>query len=111
VVGQLGVSPVGSIEPLAGRAIDHSALDLLGELGGDRRGMSLGLGRFEGVEAAFEVSAQLPLDGAGSEAEVSGDLLVFATPAAQEDDLEAVAELAVGGLSEGLLEALGLGVR
>ncbi len=110
VVGQLGVSPVGPIGPPAGRAIDHPAADLLGQLGWDRRGMALGLARFQGGEAAIEVSVEPPPDGTGGDAEVGGDVMVLAAPAGQADDLEAVEELAVVGLAEGLLGSLDLGV-
>ena len=43
VVGQLGVGPVGPVEPLAGRPLDDPAADLLGQVGRDRRGVPLGL--------------------------------------------------------------------
>ena len=41
--------------------------------------------------------------------QVGGDVLVRAAPVGQADDLEAVAEFAVGGLAECLLECLDLG--
>ena len=66
---------------------------------------ALGLAGPEAVEAAVEVGVEPALDGAGRDAEVGGDVLVRAAPVGQPDDLEAVAELAVGGLAEGLFEA------
>ena len=110
MVGQLGVGPVGPVEPLAGRPVDHPAADLLGHLGRDRRGVPLGLAGPQAVEAAFEVGVEPPLDGAGRDPQVGGDVLVLAAPVGQPDDLEPVQELAVGGLAEGPFEASGLGV-
>jgi hypothetical protein len=110
VIGQLGVGPVGPVEPLTGRTIDHPAADLLGHVGRDRRGVAPGLARLEAVEATTEVGVEPPLDGAGHDPQVGGDVLVLPTPVGQADDLEPVEELTVGGLAEGPFEALGLGV-
>ncbi len=72
--------------------------------------MALGLAGYQGVEPAFEVGVEPPLDGAGRDSQVGGDVLVLAAPVGQADDLEPAEELAVGGPSEGLFEVLGLGV-
>ena len=73
-------------------------------------GCPLALRGTQAVEAALEVGVEPPLDGAGGDPQVGGDVLVGPAPVGQPDDLEAVAELAVGGLAEGLFEASGLGV-
>ena len=54
VVGPLGVGPAGPIEPLAGRDIDHPPSGLPGDLGRDRRGISLGLARHQAGEVGAE---------------------------------------------------------
>ena len=76
-------------EPLAGRVIYHPASDL----GGDRRGVALGLAGFDGGEATFEAGAEPPLDGAWRNAEVDGDFPVLAAPMGQADDLEVIEEV------------------
>lgn len=88
----------------------HPATDLAGPVGQDRRGVAPSVAGLEGVEAAAEVGVEPPLDGAGSDPEVGGDVLMLAAPVGRPDDVEPVEVLAVGGLSEGLLEAFGLGV-
>ena len=110
VVGQLGVSPVGSVEPLLGGPFDDPAADDPGQMGRDRRGMSLGLAGLEGGDSALEVSVEPVLNGSRGDAQVGGDVLVGSTPMGQPDDLEAIMELAIGRLEEGLFEASGVGV-
>ena len=70
----------------------------------------LALRGIKAVEPAVEVGVEPALDGAGGDAQVGGDVLVGPAPVGQPDDLEAVTELAVSGLEEGLFEASGLGV-
>ena len=78
--------------------------------GRDLRPTARGLAGPEAVEAAVEVGVEPPLDGAGRDPQVGGDLLMRSAPAGQPDDLEAVPVFAVGGLAEGQFEALGLGL-
>src|SRR5690606_1781042 len=67
-----------------------------------------GLAGLQAVEAAAEVGVEPPLDGAGGDAEVGGDVLMLAAPVGQPDDLQAVGGLAVGGPPGGPFEASGL---
>lgn len=60
-------------------------------------------------EAGFEIAVEPPLDGAWSDGQVGGDILVGPAPVGQPDDLEAVPELRVGRLAESLFESLGFG--
>jgi hypothetical protein len=62
------------------------------------------------IEAPCEGGVEPPLDGAGADPEVGGDVLLLAAPVGQADDLEAVEELAVGGPTERPFKASGLGV-
>jgi hypothetical protein len=63
------------------------------QLARDRRGIPLGLAGLEGVEATAEVGVEPPLDGAGGDAEVGGDVLALAAPVGQPDDLESEEEV------------------
>ena len=69
VVGQLGVGPVGPVEPLTGRPGDHPAADFLGHLSRDHRGVPLGLSRIQAFKAPIEVGVEPPLDGTGRDPE------------------------------------------
>ena len=108
MVGQLGVGPVGPVQPLLGWPLDDPTADLAGHLGRDCRGLPLGLARSEAIEAPVQVGVEPSLDGPGGDAEVSGDVLMGSAPMGQPDDLKAVVELTFGGLKEGLFEAVGL---
>jgi hypothetical protein len=65
VIGQFGVDPVGPVEPVPGRPLDHPAADFNGQSGRDRRGPPLGLAGLQAVEALSQVGVEPPLDGAG----------------------------------------------
>lgn len=105
VVGQLGMGPVGPIEPLGRRPVDDPAAD-----DRDRQRLALGLARPQGGDAALEVGIEPVLDGAGADAEVGGDVLGEPTPVGEPDDLESVPELSISSLKGGLLKALGVSV-
>jgi hypothetical protein len=108
VVGQLGMGPVGPVQPLLDRPLDDPAADLLAQMSRDLRRSALGLSGPEAVEAPVEVGVEPALDGAGRDREVGGDVPVLAASMRQADDLQAIAGLAVGGLTEGQFEASGL---
>jgi hypothetical protein len=111
VVGQLLVGPVGAVETLLGRPLDHPALHLVGQPGGDLAGVARGLARADALEAALQVGVEPALDGARGTGQVLCDVLVRPVAAGQPDDLDAVAVLRVGLLTEGLVEPLGLLLR
>src|SRR5262249_56879283 len=72
VVGQLGVGPVGPVEPLLGRPLDPPAATA----GRGRRSAWASPPRFTGaqaVEAALQVGVEPALDGARGDAQVLGD--------------------------------------
>ena len=104
VVGQFGVGPVGAVQPLLGRAVEHPLLQqgsqLLRELGPGARGVP-GL---QAVQAALEVGVEPALDGTWGDIQVSGDVLMGPAALGQQDDLGAVAQAAVVGVSKGLLQ-------
>jgi hypothetical protein len=102
------MGPVCPVQPLFGRPLDDSAAELVSFVGRDRRRASLGLARLETVEASIEVGVEPPLDGPGCNPQVGRDLLMGSAPVSRPDDLEAVVELAFGGLQKGLFEAVGL---
>ena len=110
VIGQLGVGPVGPVEPLAGRPLDDPAADDPAQVGRDGRGVPLGLEGLQGRQATPEVGVEPSLDGARRDAQVGGDVLVGPTPMGHADDLEAIPDLAVSRLQERLFESSGLDV-
>jgi hypothetical protein len=103
VVGQALIRPVGAVQAAAGRAGDDPGADVVGQLGGDVAGLARGLAWPQTVEAAFQVGVEPALHTAAVEAQVKGDVLARAALVGQQDDLEAVAKLAVvGGTEHGL---------
>lgn len=109
VVGQLGVRPVGAVQPLLGRPVEDPTLDIVGQLDGDLAGCAFGLAGPQAVEAPLQVGVEPAGYGASADAQVGGDVLVGPAAVGQQDDLEPVAEFAVLGGTKGLLEALDFG--
>jgi hypothetical protein len=109
VIGQLGVRPVGTVQPLLGRPLDDPAFDLVGQRGGDLAGGSLGLAGLQAVEAAFQIGIEPTGNGAAVDAQVGGDVLVGPAAVGKQDNLEPVAEFAVLRGAEQLLEPLDFG--
>lgn len=111
VVGQLGVRPVGPVEPVLGRAVDHPPAEDRGQVGGERRLRPGGLPGAEAVEPAAEVGVEPPRDRPRGGDRVGRDVGVAATPVGHQDDLGTVPEPGVGGLAEDRLQPLQVAVR
>jgi hypothetical protein len=106
VVGQFGVGPVGPVQALLGRTVDDPALALVGPLGGARAGRPPGLAGPQPVEPALQVGVEPALDRPAVDAQVGGAVLVLAALVGQQDNVDAVAELAVLGGTECRFEPL-----
>lgn len=111
VIGQLLVSPVGTVEALGGRPLDHPALDRVGQVGGDLAGLAGGLAWAQAIEAVLQLSIEPALHGARVDGQVRGDLLVGPVPGGQAYDLDAGAKCEVGFLAVGVIEPLRLLLR
>jgi hypothetical protein len=102
---------VGPIQPLRERAADHPLLGDGSEIGGQLGRGALGLLGTQAVEAAFQGSVEPALDAARRDAEVLGDVLMRSAARGEQDDLGAIAELAVGRGTKDSLQTLPLGKR
>src|SRR5262245_3834025 len=108
VVSQLFVGPVRPVEPTAGRAADDPGADRVGQGVGEGGGLALGLSRGQGVQPAVAGGVEPAGDAAAVEGKVLGDLLTRSAGVSQQDDLEAVTELAIVGGAEQPLQPSGL---
>jgi hypothetical protein len=111
VISQPLVGPVGAIQALFGRPFDDPALEFVRQIGGDLAGCTRGLARADAVEPAFEVRIEPALDGARTEIQIRGDVLVGPVAAGQAGDLDAVPVLGVGLFAEGTVRPLRLPLR
>src|SRR5262249_20364812 len=74
VVGQFGVGPVGPVQSLFGRPVDHPLADNGGQVGGQLGFGSLGLSRLESVQAIGQIGVEPALDRSRSGAGIGGDV-------------------------------------
>lgn len=111
VVGQLGVGPVGPVEPVLRGTVDDPLPEDRGQVGGELGPRPGCLPGAEAVESAVEVGAEPPLDGPRGGAGVGRHVRVAAAPVGHPDDLDPVPQPGVGRLAEGLVQAMQVIVR
>jgi hypothetical protein len=110
VVGQLGVGPVGPVEPLLGWPVDDPLAEGRGQVGGQLGFGPLGLAWLELVQAAGQVGVEPALGRPRGGPGVGSDLRVLAAPVGHQDNLDAVPEGAIGGRLEQAFQLANLGV-
>jgi hypothetical protein len=105
VISEFGIGPVGPIQATGSRPVDDSLTQdrcqIIGQFG-------CGTGAFanlESVKSAFKVGVEPSLDSAWCNAQVGGDVLMWAVAVRQPDDLESIVEFAVSGAAKRVFQS------
>jgi hypothetical protein len=110
VLGQFGVRPVGPVQAVFGRPVDHPLPQDRGQVRRQFGFRPARLPRPQSVDAAVEVGVQPSLHRPGGGAGVGGDVRVPAAPVGHQNDLHPVSQLGVGGRAEYLVQADNFGI-
>jgi hypothetical protein len=102
------VGPASAVQPLLGRAVDDPTAYLVGQGVGNSGPAAWGLAAAQSSEALVQVSVEPALDRAWGDGQILCDVLVESATLGEADDQEAVFDLRVAFLAEGVVEALGL---
>src|SRR5262249_14011163 len=107
VVGEFLVGPVGPVQALLGRPVDDPTAHVVGQGLGNLARFALGFAGLQAVEPAFGVGVEPAGHRFAVDPPVGSAVLACSAAVGHEDDLEAVAELAVVGGAEAGVEAFG----